>query len=232
MTYQVIFCGIDGVVIASDKFEGQHRPDGTIARGNDVTKITIAGEFAWAFSGGERAKIFSMYLKKALSGKDGIADSDLLEIVESLRKPTHEDWQNAASGPDPTSKVILVRGSNRSIFRINPLIHMETDPEPTKKGRCVAGQISNTASFLFHRFHSLDMPVDALVRLAAYSVRTANCFDCSCIDGLDIAVYRNSTQKFEFIDSAVHWDVAERLEREICDLLKGQARLSAKEGES
>jgi hypothetical protein len=57
MTYQVVFCGSDGAVIASDRLEGQFRPDGTIARGNDITKLKVSGEFAWAFSGGVLASM-------------------------------------------------------------------------------------------------------------------------------------------------------------------------------
>ncbi len=213
MTYQVIFCGVDGVVIASDRLEGVYRPDSTIARGNDVKKIRISGDFAWAASGGEMAKIFSLHLAKTLPSKNEISDADILEIIENLRKPTLEDWKNtAAQGSDATSRVILVRGSNQSIFRINPLLHMDTDVEQTRKGRCIAGQIYNTAAFLFHRLHHTEMTVTSLATLAAYSIRRANCFDSSCIDGLDIAIYRKEEKKFHFIETDAPWNHAPKLE--------------------
>jgi 20S proteasome alpha/beta subunit len=190
MTYQVIFCGVDGVVIASDRLESEHQKDGTVAPGNQRTKISLAGEFAWAFSGGDLARIFSTHLERALKDKADIEDHTLLDIVECCRRPAFSDWHDTASGASgPANKIILVRGSNQHIFQIDPLPGRDTQ---NREGRVVAGQMTNFASFLFHRLHSTTMSVKALVNLAAYSVRAANLFDSSCIDGLDVATYEGA----------------------------------------
>jgi hypothetical protein len=103
MTYQVIFCGTDGVVIASDKLEGQPRPDGTAAPGNHVTKIKFSGEFAWAFSGGELGKILAGHLSERANEMRGLTDEELLDFFKECRSSAFEQWSK--SGPDLNSRV-------------------------------------------------------------------------------------------------------------------------------
>jgi hypothetical protein len=215
MTYQVIFCGIDGVVMASDKRAGTYRPkDNNIVPGNDECKILISGEFAWAYSGGEIAKSFSHHFEPMLKRKQDLSDVELFQLIQDCRVPAFEDWKQAAeSDSGSANSVILVRGSSKKIFRINPLPGMNTDTEPTQKGRCFAGQLYNTASFLFHRLHSPDMPLSALIPLAVYSVRAAGSFDSSAIDGLTIAVYRDSAGQFQFYDAPICREDTEGLDK-------------------
>lgn len=215
MTYQVIFCGVDGVVIASDKLEGQHRPDGTIAPGNHVTKLRYSGEFAWAFSGGDLARIFAGYLSERAEEMRGLTDDRLLDFFKDCRESAFAHW--ASPGPDSTSRVLFVRGSNRSIFKINPVLH--TDIERLDDGRGVAGQITNTATFLFRRIYSSGMSVNAIKALAAYAVRTAHLFDSSAIDGLDMAVYTDSESFFQTVDTKPYLGCEAKIEDEFRKVL-------------
>jgi hypothetical protein len=141
MTYQVVFCGSDGAVIASDRLEGQFRPDGTIARGNDITKLKVSGEFAWAFSGGVLATMFAEHLSEIAKDMRNLVDEQLVELFDEHRLSVFTQW--GQSGPDSTSRVLFVRGTNRSVFKINPVPH--TAIERLGNNRGLAGQLTNTA---------------------------------------------------------------------------------------
>lgn len=49
--------------------------------------------------------------------------------------------------------------------------------------------------------YSASMTADELASLASYSIRAVRDLDSGMIDGLKLAVYRDSTRKFEFADS-------------------------------
>jgi 20S proteasome alpha/beta subunit len=191
--------------------EGQHRSDGSIAKGNDITKLSVSGEFAWAFSGGYLAQVLSGHLSARAAEMRGLKDEELMEFFKECCSSAFE--QRDKSGPDSTSRVLFVRGSNKSIFKINPVPH--TDIEKIGGGRAIAGQITNTASFLFHRIYSAEMSVKELAELAAYSVHAASSFDSSVIDGLDIAVYQEREPLFKFIDTNAFMNCLPEIDKEI-----------------
>jgi 20S proteasome alpha/beta subunit len=218
MTYQVILCGKDGVVIASDKCEVSYK-DGTPVKGNPVNKIKTLGRFAWAAYGGDWAQEFSLTLKTLIEVNPEISDKELPDVFAKCRHHTRENYK--PDGPRIDGRVIFVSGPTRKIFCIHPLLHGNTDDSCTEDGRCIGGQISNTASFLYHRLHSTQMSVDALVRLAAYSVRAAHEFDSLMIDRLDVAVYRDNAKpaKFQFIETDAHWNYVCDIENSIREKL-------------
>jgi hypothetical protein len=218
MTYQVIFCGTDGVLIASDKLEAIYRDDGTLAPGNPTNKIRISAEFAWTYSGGDLAKVYAEHLSRNIGGLAGATEEELLESFERFRQPVLEKWRETTEGRSgPANKILFVQGSTQNIFRIDALTFGSTDKLP-KRG--IGGQISNTASFLVHRIYSPSMSVKALVPLAAYAIRTASLFDSSAVAGLDIAVYRNSEPEagFRFLDAEPYMNCVETIEDEMREL--------------
>jgi hypothetical protein len=229
MTYQVIFCGIDGVVVASDRSEGQPHPDGSIAIGNEITKLRIRDEFAWMFSGGDWAKIFADHLDEHLDKNKEDApnmnDAQLRNLFETCQRSVVEQWGTRLS-PDRTSKVLFVRGSDRTLFSINPVPH--TLPDRLVVGRAIAGDITNAASFLFRRIHSSEMSVKALQSLAAYSVQVAHFFNSAGISGLDMATYidpresddNSSKPAFRLVDAKPYLGCEEKIEEEFRGLLE------------
>ena len=90
-------------------------------------------------------------------------------------------------------------------------------------GKCISGMEFNLASFLPMRLTLANMAVKVLVYLAAYSIRAAHDFDSAFVDGLDITVYRDSTGKFEFLNSDTLWGEAQNFDSEIIKLLQIKA---------
>jgi 20S proteasome alpha/beta subunit len=64
------------------------------------------------------------------------------------------------------------------------------------------------------------MFVDQLAVLAAYCVRQAHEQDTKYVDGLDIAIYRDSTRQFEEVkDRSIYWNAAARLDADLKSLI-------------
>ncbi len=82
-------------------------------------------------------------------------------------------------------------------------------------GKCISGNYYNLAAFLPSRFHATVESVDTLARLAAYSIRVAQEIDPQYVDGLDVAVYRDSEGRFEFENADNYWNLCEEIEREM-----------------
>jgi hypothetical protein len=114
--------------------------------------------------------------------------------------------------------VLFVRGSNQSLFRINPVLH--TDIDPIYHGRGIAGQVSNGATSLIRRIYSSGMSVKALQALAAYSVHAARLFDSSAADGLDMAIYTKSEPTFRLVDTKPYLGCEAKIEAEFRGLLE------------
>lgn len=189
ITYQVVLSGRDGIVIASDQKELLNSPSSEAGEGykpNMVTKIRIgpSATVAWAFSGGMLSATASGYLERTLENQPSQSPT------QALRDCCDHAWKDNAKGPED-SVVMLIDGPNRNIFRarITPM----TVIEPMLGGMCFAGQTFNTASFIPRRFYRSDMTVAELASLAALTVKEAHEADTVCVDGLDIAIYKDST---------------------------------------
>jgi 20S proteasome alpha/beta subunit len=216
VTYQITMRGHDGIVMASDQREllapeSPEEGEGTVT--NMVPKITIdpTRRFAWAFAGGEPSFIAAGYLEREF--ENGVADADL---ERTLRDCGDRGWDAGASGPHK-STVVFADGKNKKILRAT-LGHKCTRVLPMLDGKCFAGQSYSKASFFPMRFYSPEMSVAQLARLAAFAVVMAGEMDPLCVAGLDVAIYRDSANQFEFVDSRDYRQQAMKLEGDIRSL--------------
>jgi 20S proteasome alpha/beta subunit len=218
VTYQLALAGHDGIVLASDKCERHASSDGHYGTKNSLRKIWIdrTGQYGWACSGSEAAPSFADHI---LRGIDALAESfsegEALTAFEESSGAFVEDYRQRARGPWGCS-ILFACGPTRRIFRrqISP------PRQEMSGGFCVAGAEFNLAAFLPSRFYAPDWSVDELTHLAAYSVRAAHDLDTGIVDGLDIAVYRDATAKFEFLDCARLWNEAQFFDAKILEVLR------------
>ena len=199
MTYQITMRGSDGIVIASDRREflfpkSSEEGEGSVA--NIVTKIFLdsSGRYAWAFAGSKPSLLAASYMEREF--ENGVPDA---EVERTLRNCGDRGWAAGASGPGE-STVVLADGKTKTIMRAL-LAHQSTMVSIITDGRCFTGQNYSTASFFPLRFYSPEMSVVQLAKLAAYAIVMAGEMDAVLIGGLDIAMYRDSVGRFEFVDS-------------------------------
>lgn len=224
MTYQLVLSGRDGMVIASDQKEilaPRSNEEGEGYKPNLVTKIRIdpSRKFAWAFAGKTLSATTSGYIERTLESMPTNLEADIDKI---LRDSCDRAWKENATGPDNESTVILADGPRKRILRarISPM----TVIEPIMGGKCFGGQAFNAASFIPRRFYSPQMTVAELACMAAYTLREAHEADTVCVDGLDIAIYKDETARFDFVlDSDAFWRHAETIHSEILNLLRARA---------
>jgi hypothetical protein len=217
MTYQIIMQGHDGMVIASDqrelKIPGPDEGQGAV--NNMVTKILTdpTGQFAWCFAGAKPSLLAASFLQREF--ENGTQGRDISRV---LRDCGDRGWDAGASGPSDSS-VVLVDGRTKSILRAT-LAYQSTIVLPVNEGLCFSGQHYSKASFVPSRFYSKTMSVEQLTRLAAYAILVAGEIDPLLIGGLDIAVYRDSNGRFEFLSSDSCTAEMKRLDAEILSVFK------------
>lgn len=217
VTYQLVFSGRDGMVIASDQCERLISSNGQFGVKNMVRKIRIdqTCRFAWAYSGGEVAPLFSTRFSQALDELEaGFSEDDVIKALEASSRAVVKEYHPFSKGPWGCC-VTLACGPTKKIFRHK----LSLTVEEMLGGFCAAGQEFNLASFLPQRLYSPNLSIDQLGRLAAYAIDAAHDLDSAMIDGLDLAVYRDSIGKFEFADNAFYRDKTGKLDAEIRDLL-------------
>jgi hypothetical protein len=217
-------CGKDGVVLASDQSERRVNHDDSVATQNLVTKIRIddTRKFAWAYAGGMVAPIFSNHFGQAMKSQTHqLSYRDAVNKLADSVMPAYEEWHPNAAGPSGYTCVTLACGAAKKIFR-NMFSRMG-EAEEMQGGWCVAGSEFNVASFLPRRLHSPELSVEQLVCLAAYSIRAAHDFDSAFVNGLDIAVYRDSVGRFEFVDSIFYWNEIEKFDAGLRQAIKEHA---------
>ena len=122
-------------------------------------------------------------------------------------------WQYGASGPS-NSTVVLIDGKTKAIYRAI-LAHKSTMVFRIEDGRCFSGSNYSKASFFPTRFYSAGMSVERLTALAAYAVVMAGEMDPLLVDGLDVAVYRDDREQFEYVEADACRNKAKRLDDEI-----------------
>jgi hypothetical protein len=216
---------MDGMVIASDQAERHVSDDLRYGVTNLVEKIRIdpSGQFAWAYSGGLVAPMFSAELFKNMSALHAtgnpITRTDVENAITACFAPVWATWQPQAKGP--TQCVLVVAyGKTKEILRWN--LNRPTEVERVESP-CFSGQEFNLSAFLPKHLYAPQMTVSEFAYLAAYSIRSGHDLDSAMIDSLDIAVYRDAIGRFEFLDSAFYWQQALAFNAQLKELLRKQS---------
>lgn len=214
VTYQLTLRGRDGMVLASDQCEHSVSDDGHTHISNRLRKVFVSGRFAWAYYGGELGPIFSDHLGRRLAEVGNISDEDARSILYDLGEPTVKEYMGNASHHAGRSIVIFACGDTRKVFRVT--ISSPSIIEEVGDGPCITGNYYNLATFLPKRFYSPKYSVDGLACLAAYSINSAHVFEPTYVDGLDVAIYRDTSDgKWEFMDSEKLLEKASTLDSSI-----------------
>ena len=217
VTYQLTLRGRDGMVLASDQCENTKPQYGDVRVKNLLRKVFFSGGFAWAYSGGALGPIFAEYVNRNLVDDNGIiSDDDARNIFENCGKLTYAEYMSTMTGPAGESVAVLACGKSKRIFRAtisSPMTAIEVVSGPGSP--CITGNRYNLAAFVATRFYSPEMSVEELCSLAAYSIRAASDLEPNYVDGLDVAVYRDSVGKFEFVDSDTYWRNTANTDKEL-----------------
>jgi len=96
-----------------------------------------------------------------------------------------------------------------------------TTVELMEGGYCIAGLNFSLASLLVEMGYSETLGVDRLIPLAACMLLVAGRIDPLCIAGEDIAVYRDSVGKFEFVQNSELKEAAAKLDSDIRKIIAG-----------
>jgi hypothetical protein len=217
------------MVIASDQCERLPQAEGPVVAGrflNFVNKIKISPDkkYAWAFSGGRRAKFLSETIQESIL-RDGspLTESALEKIVSASQAIADTHWAATRKGPElpPGDCVIIACPESRRIIRYihDSVAWSKEDVSP----RCIAGLEWNQASFMVTKFYCQDAGVNELAVLASYAIRSAHDLDTWAVDGLDLAIFRNSDEGFEWCDAKAYWGKAAQIDTAIGNLLKAHA---------
>jgi hypothetical protein len=226
VTYQITARLADGMVIASDQAERHVSSDGRYGVTNLVEKIRIdpSGQFAWAYSGGLIAPMFSAELFQNMSTLHStgnpISRTDAEKAMTDCFDPVWARWQKLEAAGPTKCVLILACGNTKEIIRwnLNRPKEVESVGSP-----CFSGYEFNLSAFLPKYLYSPQMTVAEFAYLAAHSIRGGHDLDSAVIDGLDIAVYRDAAGRFEFLDSAYYWQRAVGFNSALRQVLKEQS---------
>jgi hypothetical protein len=211
MTYQVAFRGKDGMVIASDTCEWQ---EGGSKR--KIRKISVdpTGKFAWAYAGRQFSSLVASHLSERFATG---AVTSAMDVENEIKESSTALLPEILYDEKPRSTITWIDGKALKAYRTELL---SKNLSISHEGSIwTAGFTSQFASLIPERFFDASMTVDQLAGLAAYTIWMANKIEPTLIDGLDIAIYRNSTERFEFLDSAEYWQKAEVMDTKIRDCL-------------
>jgi hypothetical protein len=211
VTYQVAFRGCDGMVLASDRCEFL---EGGSKR--DIRKVQIdpSGKFAWAYAGRQFSSLVASSLREGFA-TEALASS--ADIEKSIRELSTKVLPDIAFDEKPRSTILWMDGPEKQAYRAELL---PKNLSIFNEGPMwTAGNVSLIASLIPERFFDESMGVDQLAILAAYTIWMAHKIDPMLVDGLDIAVYRDSDPQFRFLDSANYWQKAESMNKSIKDTL-------------
>jgi hypothetical protein len=223
VTYQVTLCGKDGIVVASDRCqvwqEKQSRPQ-------EWTKCKVkklftdrAGRIAWTFSGGYFSDVTAHYLRDFLTENENCDEQAIESAIKSCGNRACEAFSTEYKA-NVADILVLVFGATQRILRAH-ISRAGTIVETLETKQCVSGMTDSFVNFFPNHFcDSGDMSVDQLAPIAAYCVRMAHEENSKYVDGLDIAIYRNSTKHFEFGNRDLYWEKAAKLDREILRAIK------------
>jgi hypothetical protein len=221
MTFQIIMCAQCGMVVASDRTEISNEKPA------QVTKIRVdkTGKFAWVYSGPRMVSTFSRHLVRAFDSENVTSDNAAIRLISRVAPEALEESRQYEMPGGGDAVVALACGASRNIFRA--VWRPVTEPEPIHDKMCCFGQSASPAAFVARHFYSEEMGLSEMVLLAAYSVALAHEFDKRMVEGLDIAAYRDSVGRFEFVDSEFYQNEAKGLDQSLVQLLKKQAPIVA-----
>lgn len=213
VTYQLVLCGCDGLVIASDKRELRESGGlGDFGHGlsaNMLSKIRIHNNIAWMFAGGQPSRVAAGYLEQTFQDWH---DYSIEGIKQAMMQCGNDAYKHVGLGGKHF--LILVEGPTKTILRadISPMTFVES---LSNEGPAFGGIAYSLASLLPTRFYSKDMNISELAFLTACTVRMASDIDRLIIDGLDIAAYSDASGKFEFLDSGYYWQRVDEMDQAI-----------------
>jgi hypothetical protein len=226
VTYQITARLTDGMVIASDQAERHVSHDMNYGVTNLVAKIRIdpSKQFAWAYSGGLIAPMFSAELFQNMnilhSTGNPISRTDVEKAMTDCFDPVWARWQLLEAAGPTKCVLVLACGKTKEILRWN--LNRPRDVELVGSP-CFSGQEFNVSAFLPKYLYSPEMTVSEFAYLAAHSVRSGHDLDSAMIDGLDIAVYQDPIARFEFLDSSYYWQEALIFNAKLKQLLNNEA---------
>jgi hypothetical protein len=201
VTYQIVLCGIDGSVIASDKHELNESGVGSTGHGFNVNMlrklhIDTTGCLAWAFSGGPTSRVAAAYLEGLMNES---SDRSIGSVKAAMIEAGNAAWRASATGPQ-RSTILLLDGRSKTALRAD--VSASTFVEELATDHPIfAGQHFSPANLFPMRYYASEMSVSSLAFMGACAVRMAHDFDPVMVDGLDVAIYRDSRSIFEFADS-------------------------------
>jgi len=188
-----------------------------------VKKLFVdnTGKVAWTFSGGWFSDVTAHYLRDCL---DENPARDELSIESAIKKSGNRATEafHTLLRPYSTDILVLVFGSSRQMLRAQ-ISREGTVVTQLETKQCVSGATDSLVNFFPNHFCSAgDMSVDQLAPIAAYCVRMAHEEDSKYVDGLDIAIFRDLTGRFEFADRDLYWDEAGKLDDALRQFVRAQ----------
>jgi 20S proteasome alpha/beta subunit len=226
MTYQVTLCGRDGVVVASDRCQvwQETMSQSTCWTKSKVRKIftDAAGKMAWTFSGGHFSDVTARYLRDFLADKPDYDEQKIESAIRDCGSRACEAFHTLVKA-NLTDILVLVSGVSGQILRAQ-ISRMGTTVERLENKQCVSGITDSFVNFFPNHFCDAgDMSVDQLAQIAAYCVCMAHREDSRYVDGLDLAIYRNSEKCFKFVDGDFYWQEALKLDDALRQFLKSRS---------
>ena len=226
MTYQITLKGVDGMVMASDRLEVEDsRGAYAYPTKSHFSKISTSrdGRFAWAFYGDHLASCVADRFGGELSLPGDYGANWLREASLRAEENGMAGWAvNGGSGTQLPHGLVLADGHAKAIYKS---VLDRRGVNVRNDNYLFTGQDRNAAALLVERFYDPLMTVDELAVLAAYSIRVAHDVSPNCVDGLDIAVFRNDGG-FRLLsepETATFWESSVALESELRDCLKRYA---------
>ena len=122
---------------------------------------------------------------------------------------------------------VVAHGESKGVSRYKYEGYGYWSLDGTMGPRCIAGSAHNLASFVINRFYRQTAMVDELSLLAAYSIWCAHKIDSIMVDGLNLAIFRDSTRRFEWADASALLDKA----KEVDTAMRSTFRTLGKAGE-
>ncbi|MGA2737223.1 MAG: hypothetical protein ABSG65_07190 [Bryobacteraceae bacterium] len=215
MTYQLTLIGCDGVVMASDRSESYATQHSAVDIKSLVTKINVAGPFAWMYSGADLGSFCSKALKPIIENRVPNSDEEAVAALAESERAGYELWRQAQGWNGP-SWIIMTCAQTKTIWRSR--VVQGNNIEQIHAGVHVSGLAPNLASFFPQSVYQASMNVEQLAVLAAFTIECGRDLDSAHIDGLDIAVYRDEAAKFEFVNVAPYLERAHSIDAAMRDL--------------
>jgi hypothetical protein len=215
MTYQLTLIGCDGVVVASDRSESYLPKNAIVAVKNHVRKIVIAGHFAWMYSGADLGSFCSRALRPIIEQREPKSDDEAMAALAESERIGYQQWLQAQGWTGPCW-IDMVSALTRTIWRSRVVQGNHIDV--VNGGMHESGLAPNLASFFPQTLYRPSMNAEDLAALAAFTIERGGALDPAHIDGLDIAICRDGSEGFGFVNTAPYLERAHSIDATIRDL--------------